>query len=84
MSSVRMCDRCHTVFSELENGWQTFQGATFVINGMSGHREQRTVMMDACSRCAITVPGLDVESPIERLVRKLADQPTAELDKLAE
>lgn len=52
MSSVRMCDRCGTVFSELADGWQTYQAATFKKDD-EGRRISVSVMMDACPACAI-------------------------------
>lgn len=47
MSSVRMCDKCGNIFSELEEGWQTFTGATVKKSGTE------TVRMDVCSSCAL-------------------------------
>lgn len=55
MSSVRMCDRCGTIFSELDSGWQTFS-ATTVSEDDDGNRKTVSVLMDACPACALETP----------------------------
>lgn len=57
MSSVRMCDKCHTVFSELMDGWQSYS-ATTTKRGPSGEAQAVQVHMDACPSCAL-VPVYD-------------------------
>lgn len=53
MSSVRMCDRCSKIFSELEDGWQTFQATTMKTDAETGAKHPISVAMDACPACAI-------------------------------
>lgn len=55
MSSVRMCDRCGTIFSELDSGWQTFSASTFTEDD-DGNRKAVSVLMDACPSCALETP----------------------------
>ena len=55
MSSVRMCDKCQTVFSELDAGWQTYDATTNDIDD-AGKAITLHVRMDACPDCAITTP----------------------------
>lgn len=55
MSSVRMCDKCNTVFSELEDGWQTFS-ATTVRRDDDGRSVNVQATMDACPSCAMIPP----------------------------
>ena len=52
MSSVRMCDRCGTVFSERSEGWSTFAGSRRMKNQESGRFEQVTEQMDSCPDCS--------------------------------
>ena len=75
MSEMRLCDRCGKPFSVLTEGWQTFSGTTFNTNPLTGERRQITLPMDACANCAMVAPGLQVESPLERLVRKIEERP---------
>lgn len=63
MSSVRMCDRCHTVFSELEDGWQTFQATTMKRNDQ-GRMEPVSQMMDACPSCSL-VPQKEFQKELQ-------------------
>ena len=69
-----MCDRCGTVFSELDSGWQTYQATTTVEDDETGQRHQVTRTMDACRGCAI-VPL----TKTQRLERELGigNQPDA-------
>lgn len=60
MSSVRMCDRCGSVFSELAEGWQTFTGTTFRKDD-KGARVSVNQTLDACPSCAIAPP--DSQAP---------------------
>lgn len=62
MSSVRMCDRCGLIFSENEDGWQTFQGAT-IKRTEGGGSKSVTVMMDACPACAVSTE----QTPVPKL-----------------
>ena len=56
MSSVRMCDKCGQIFSELESGWQTYE-ATTIEDLQTGERKRVTRAMDACASCAMVPPG---------------------------
>lgn len=82
MSSVRMCDRCGTVFSELADGWQAFSASTMRKDPDTGRRESVAVMMDACPTCAI-IPD---DSPAVRrdddafFARKELEQRVGELE----
>lgn len=59
MSSVRMCDKCGGVFSELADGWQAFTAQTIKKNPDTGRRESVTQQLDACPSCAIAAPDKD-------------------------
>ena len=50
MSSVRMCDKCNTVFSERSEGWGT---GTFTqpVRDDNGNRRFDQVQMDICGEC---------------------------------
>lgn len=52
MSHVRMCDRCSNVFSENEDGWQTFTATTMKENE-DGVQVPIQMAMDACPSCAM-------------------------------
>lgn len=64
MSSIRMCDKCQEVFSELDLGWQTYTATTVDEDETTGRQITRTVQMDACPNCAMV--------PISRKQRKIA------------
>lgn len=63
MSHVRMCDKCYTVFSELEDGWQTFQ-ATTMRRDENGEAVEVNVRMDACPSCSL-VPRQQFTKEVE-------------------
>lgn len=50
MSSVRMCDRCGSVFSERAEGWTTFSGGTRRKN-QDGQWVTLQDTMDQCPEC---------------------------------
>lgn len=52
MSHVRMCDRCNEIFSENEEGWQTFTAAT-MVEDEHGVMKPVNMAMDACPSCAM-------------------------------
>lgn len=52
MSRPRICDRCNSVFSELEDGWQAFT-ATTVKKDENGKPVEIVQAMDACPSCAL-------------------------------
>lgn len=66
MSSVRKCDvqkpGCWDVFSELADGWQTFQSTMVVKNPDTKRRESVQMNLDACPNCAIGTPDGDPPS----------------------
>lgn len=67
MSSVRMCDKCGKVFSELEDGWATMSGSQSVINPITGKRETREAMQDTCGECnavGLNGPRMIAQVPI--------------------
>lgn len=79
MSSARICDvrrnsKCLGTFSELEEGWQSFQGSTIRTNALTGRRESIVLPLDACPNCAVAGSMIQ-ESALERLVRKLEGNP---------
>lgn len=61
MSSVRMCDRCGNIFSEREDGWETYTATQVKKNPDSKRRETETVYLDACPNCALG--GFDTPLP---------------------
>ena len=71
MSSVRMCDRCGEVFSELVDGWETFQ-VTRIDEDDDGRKVTRTEARDGCPACAVTKParGLRRNERIEELLEQ--------------
>ena len=63
MSSVRMCDKCFTVFSENEDGWQTFTATTTKYDE-NGDPRQVNQRLDACPSCAL-VPAKQFQKELE-------------------
>lgn len=53
MSQVRRCDRCGTIFSELERGWQTYTATTMEDDPQTGNPVEIRQAMDACPSCAL-------------------------------
>jgi len=51
MSSVRMCDRCGTVFSERAENWTTFTGSTRKKSQDTGQWITVADTMDQCPEC---------------------------------
>lgn len=51
MSSVRMCDRCGTVFSERAENWSTFTGTTRRKTA-TGEWQNVTDSLDSCPECS--------------------------------
>lgn len=75
MSSVRMCDKCNRVFSEREDGWQTFTGSTF--RKVRGKRELVSEVLDMCPDCAIG----DIIPDEEQDERKTLETRIAKLER---
>lgn len=50
MSSVRMCDKCGSIFKEGEIGSGSFNG-TVVQQDKNGHSETVNQFMDVCCEC---------------------------------
>lgn len=50
MSSVRMCDKYGTIFSENEEDWSTFTG-TAKRRREDGSRYTESITQDACAAC---------------------------------
>lgn len=70
MSSVRMCDKCQTVFSERDEGWQTFTGTT--MRKRNGRREPVSETLDMCPACAIGgIMEEDEQTALESRIAKL-------------
>lgn len=64
MSSVRMCDRCSTIFSENADGWTTLTGSKRVRKDGRIYFEE--VTQDLCPTCVrkmdeATTPALEGE-----------------------
>jgi hypothetical protein len=57
MSSVRMCDRCGTVFSEKADGWSTFSGSTRRKDPQTGKVEMISDQLDSCTECTELMTG---------------------------
>jgi hypothetical protein len=51
-----MCDKCQTIFSELDLGWQSYEAATNTEDA-DGLPITARVRMDACPECAIQPPN---------------------------
>lgn len=96
MSHVRMCDKCYTVFSELEDGWQTFQ-ATTMRRDDDGNLVEVNVRMDACPSCSLvprqqfakevaaTQDGRELDARIAKLEREAGiDEATGTFKHTAE
>lgn len=76
MSSVRMCDRCGTVFSERADNWTTFTGSRTRRNAETGKTEILSETMDSCPECSqllltpqrpeLTTTVTDVRQPTVR------------------
>lgn len=66
MSSVRMCDRCGAIFSELRDGWQAFTANTVKRDRVTGKTYTLQAAMDACPECSIA-SSPDFEPPTPRL-----------------
>lgn len=81
MSSVRMCDKCKVVFSELDEGWQTYSSAT-VIYDEDGQAQTIRQQMDACPDCAM-VPVKRRKSETEKRLDAL-ERENARLDRMLE
>jgi hypothetical protein len=66
MSSVRMCDRCSTVFSERTDGWSTFTGST-----RKRDADGKTVMisdtLDSCPECSELMTAPPQQRPVPEL-----------------
>jgi hypothetical protein len=58
MSSVRMCDRCGTIFSERSEGWSTFTGTTRRKDPATGEWKNMSDSLDSCPECSelLTMP----------------------------
>lgn len=66
-----MCDKCDRVFSEREEGWQTFTGTT--MRKRNGRREPVSETLDMCSDCAIGMgeEEVDGQKALERRISRL-------------
>lgn len=51
MSSVRMCDRDGSIFSENEDGWSTGTATKMVRDPVTGQTKQVTITQDLCADC---------------------------------
>jgi hypothetical protein len=51
MSSVRMCDRCGTIFSENADDWSTFSGVRRIRDKATGRFTHEELLQDACPTC---------------------------------
>lgn len=50
MSQVRMCDRCGTIFSERDEGWESYTATRRVKNENGQWIEERDAL-DSCVSC---------------------------------
>lgn len=55
MSSVRMCDRCGTIFSENAEDWSTFSGVRRIKDKATGRYVNDEIQQDACPRCTAKI-----------------------------
>src|SRR5882672_8364638 len=60
MSTVRLCDRCNTIFSENKEGWTTASGSRRVRNSR-GEMITETIALDYCPACSEDVMGNNQE-----------------------
>jgi len=56
MSSVRMCDKCGTIFPEGAEGSAILQGTIMVKDDRTGRVRQEQTNQDACPDCASGKP----------------------------
>ncbi len=73
MSSVRMCDRCGSIFSEREEGWSSVQSQRTVKDD-TGRRVTVNENLDVCSGCGVG-GGPSVPTPRLALVQADAVDP---------
>jgi hypothetical protein len=66
MSSVRMCDRCSTIFSERGEGWSTFTGATRKRND-DGQWVTQSDTLDSCPECTELMTAPPQMRPVPEL-----------------
>ena len=80
MSHVRRCDKCGTIFSELESGWQTFT-ATTIEEDANGNQQEIRQAMDACPSCALK-PKRTFERETQAAIEgRMQDARIAELER---
>lgn len=63
MSSVRMCDRCGTIFSENAEDWSTFTGTRRTRDEASNRYRYEEITQDACPDCTRKVYGGETPAP---------------------
>lgn len=64
MSECRICDRCRTPFSVLDDGWETYSG-TRNITDERGQRRQVQYQADACTSCVAMSSPLGMDRMLE-------------------
>jgi hypothetical protein len=67
MSSVRMCDRCGTIFSERADGWSTFSGTTRKRDPETGKFDTVSDTLDSCPECTEMLTSPPVARPVAQL-----------------
>lgn len=87
MSSVRMCDKCGEVFSELSEGWQTATLNT-VNTDEYGRQTSEAIRQDFCADCAVGTPRKKKQTELEERIadleaqNKKLDDLKAQIDKV--
>jgi hypothetical protein len=66
MSSVRMCDKCGTTFSERAEGWSTFTGTTRKRDD-EGRWINQTDTLDSCPECTELMMHVPSPRPVPAL-----------------
>lgn len=78
-----MCDRCKTIFSENDEGWQSFTANTMNYDE-NGQVINVPIRQDLCADCAIDTPRRGkATAERDESIRQL-EETNARLDKLTE
>lgn len=71
MSSVRMCDRCATIFSERAENWSTFTGATRKKDE-KGNWTMQSDTLDSCPDCTELMTAPPAVRPVAAIGASVA------------
>jgi hypothetical protein len=84
MSSVRLCDRCNSIFSENKEGWTSASGSRRIRN-KNGEMITQTIALDYCPPCSDdAIGGNNLDEPRVPAVKgRYNDRYTRQLEKEA-